>query len=104
VAGNASAEIEYELHTGYSSDYLFRGANVGNDLVEVGVDMATEWNGLGLSAGAWYGSFNETVNIASVGPARPLDTASRNSPPKSNARPAPAPDSMTWRPPCGSIR
>jgi hypothetical protein len=74
VAGNASAEIEYEIHTGYTSDYLFRGANLGNDLVEVGVDMATEWNGLGLSAGVWYGSFNETVDIASFGPPRPLDT------------------------------
>jgi hypothetical protein len=74
VAGNANAEVEYELHTGYSSQYLFRGLDLGNDLVEVGVDVATEWNGFGLSAGAWYGSFNETVNLATAGPARPLDT------------------------------
>jgi hypothetical protein len=74
AAGNASAEIEYEIHTGYSTSYLFRGADLGNDLVEAGVDLATEWNGLGLSAGAWYGSFNERVNIANGGPARPLDT------------------------------
>jgi hypothetical protein len=58
VAGNASAEVEYELHTGYTSEYLFRGLNLGQDLVEVGADVATEWNGLGLSAGAWYASFN----------------------------------------------
>jgi uncharacterized protein (TIGR02001 family) len=57
VAGNASAEVEYELHTGYSSMYLFRGLDLGDDLVEVGADVATEWNGLGLSAGAWYASF-----------------------------------------------
>ncbi len=57
VAGNASAEVEYELHTGYTSEYLFRGLNLGQDLIEAGVDVATEWNGLGLSAGAWYGSF-----------------------------------------------
>lgn len=57
VAGNAKAEVEYELHTGYTSEYLFRGLNLGQDLVEVGVDVATEWNGLGLSAGAWYASF-----------------------------------------------
>lgn len=74
VAGNASAEVEYEIHAGYSSDYLFRGTNLGNDLVEAGVDVATEWNGIGLSAGAWYGSFNERINIAMAGPARPLDT------------------------------
>ncbi len=57
VAGNASAEVEYELHTGYTSQYLFRGVILGNDLVEAGADVSTEWNGLGLSAGAWYGSF-----------------------------------------------
>ena len=54
----SSTGIEYELHTGYSSEYLFRGLNLGDDLVEVGVDASTEWNGLGLSAGAWYGSFS----------------------------------------------
>ncbi|MFD2255339.1 hypothetical protein ACFSSA_01505 [Luteolibacter algae] len=57
VAGNASAEVEYELHTGYTSAYLFRGVDLGQDLIEAGVDVAGEWNGLGLSAGAWYGSF-----------------------------------------------
>jgi hypothetical protein len=57
VAGNASAEVEYEIHTGYSNQYLFRGLDLGDDLVEAGADVATEWNGLGLSAGAWYGSF-----------------------------------------------
>ncbi len=61
VAGTASAEIEnieYEIHGGYSSMYLFRGLDLGDDLVEFGVDVAGEWNGLGLSAGAWYGSFD----------------------------------------------
>jgi hypothetical protein len=57
VAGNAKAEVEYELHTGYTSEYLFRGLNLGQDLVEVGFDVATEWNNIGLSAGAWYGSY-----------------------------------------------
>ena len=61
VAGNASAEVEYELHAGYTSEYLFRGLDLGHDLVEAGVDVATEWNGLGLSAGAWYGSFDATA-------------------------------------------
>jgi hypothetical protein len=56
VAGNASAEVEYELHTGYTSEYLFRGLNLGQDLVEAGFDAATEVNGFGLSGGVWYGS------------------------------------------------
>ena len=58
MAGTASAEVEYEIHTGYSSMYLFRGLDLGDDLVEAGFDVASEWNGLGLSAGAWYGSFS----------------------------------------------
>jgi uncharacterized protein (TIGR02001 family) len=56
VAGNANAEVEYQLHTGYSSEYLFRGLNYGADLVEAGLDASTEVNGFGLSAGVWSGS------------------------------------------------
>lgn len=59
VAGNASAEVEYEIHVGYSTEYIFRGLDLGDDMVEAGVDMATEWNGLGLSAGAWYASWEQ---------------------------------------------
>jgi hypothetical protein len=57
VAGNVQAEVEYELHTGYTNEYLFRGLKLGQDLVEVGFNASTEWNNIGLSAGAWYGSF-----------------------------------------------
>jgi hypothetical protein len=64
VAGIASAEVEYTLGTGYSSEYLFRGDNLGQDLVEASASASTEWNGLGLSAGAWYGSYD-----ANIGPA-----------------------------------
>ena len=38
VAGNASAEVEYELHTGYTSEYLFRGLNLGQDLVRAYIE------------------------------------------------------------------
>jgi hypothetical protein len=61
VAGNASAEIEYELHTGYTNQYIFRGTDLGDNLTEVGLDAATEINGFGLSAGAWYASFEEST-------------------------------------------
>jgi hypothetical protein len=57
VAGNAMAEVEYELHTGYSSDYLYRGVIIGDNLIEAGADVKAEFSGIGLSAGAWYGSF-----------------------------------------------
>ena len=68
VAGNASAEVEYEIHTGYTNQYLFRGLDLGDNLVEVGADVATEWNGLDLSAGAWYGSFSPNTDSYNVGP------------------------------------
>jgi uncharacterized protein (TIGR02001 family) len=58
VAGNAQAEVEYELHTGYSSEYVFRGVDQGDHLVEVGVDAAYEWNGLSLSAGVWASAYD----------------------------------------------
>ncbi len=60
VAGNTQAAPEYEIHTGYSSLYLFRGLELGQDLGEVGVDVANEWNGLTLSAGFWGAMFNTT--------------------------------------------
>lgn len=81
VAGNAMAgmtqsptrsvevqdSVQYELHTGYTSEYIFRGRNFGQDLIEVGADVATEWNGLELSAGAWYGSYDAPNTIAALG-------------------------------------
>ena len=55
VAGNAKAGVEYELHTGYSSEYLYRGVNLGQDLIEVGADVKMDVNNMfNLSAGAWY--------------------------------------------------
>jgi hypothetical protein len=68
VAGNASAEVEYNLGTGYSTEYLFRGANLGQDLVEVSASASTEWNGIGLSAGAWYGSYDTSLNLGGLTP------------------------------------
>jgi len=57
VAGNAKAGVEYELHTGYSSEYLYRGVNLGQDLIEVGADVKVDVNNMfNLSAGAWYGT------------------------------------------------
>lgn len=59
VAGNAKAEVEYEIHTGYTSDYIWRGYDLGEDLIEAGVDVAGEWNGIGLSGGIWAATFDE---------------------------------------------
>ncbi|MGD7654214.1 MAG: hypothetical protein ACQCXQ_13425 [Verrucomicrobiales bacterium] len=60
VAGNAKAEVEYEIHTGYTSDYIWRGFDLGQDLIEAGVDVAGEWNGVGLSGGIWSAMYTLT--------------------------------------------
>lgn len=64
VAGHASAEVDYQLKTGYSNQYLFRGTDWGDDLVEAGLNASTNVGGLDLSAGVWYGSF-EGSNLGS---------------------------------------
>ncbi len=63
VAGYASAEIEGEVHVGYHNMYEFRFVDFGNDLIESGVDVAADFGAFGLSAGAWYASF-DSVNAA----------------------------------------
>ena len=55
TATSAFAEIEAEIYTGYHSIYEFRGVDLGDDLVDTGVDLSYELaEGLSLSGGAWY--------------------------------------------------
>ena len=78
VAGNASAGttttptapasapetgVEYEMHVGYSSEYLFRGVDLGDDLTEFGLDVASEYEGWGMSAGMWATAFDSSSSI-----------------------------------------
>jgi len=62
VAGTAQAEVEFELHTGYSSEYLFRGLDLGDDLVEVGCDATYAWDKVKLSAGVWGSAFDASTS------------------------------------------
>lgn len=70
AAGNASAiDLSYNLHAGYSSIYLFRGLNLGTDLIEAGADVSADLgNGLTVSAGAWYGSFDAPAGLGGLAP------------------------------------
>jgi hypothetical protein len=69
VAGYASAEVEGEIHIGGHSDYIFRGADLGEGLAEAGADISSEWNGLTLSGGVWYGSIeNSDIGNLPIGP------------------------------------
>ncbi|MEN9975592.1 MAG: hypothetical protein RLZZ282_1598 [Verrucomicrobiota bacterium] len=60
VAGNVAGQVEYKIHTSYASEYMWRGLDLGNNLIEGGLDVSGEWQGIGLSGGVWYGDF-ETV-------------------------------------------
>ncbi len=65
VAGNAMANVEYELSAGYRSEYIFRGINKGQDLVEAAASARGEWNDFSVAGGVWYGTFdNGTGNEA----------------------------------------
>lgn len=75
AAGNASAlgyeDIDAEIHVGYHNRYLFRGIELGDDLVDAGLDVGTSIAGFDLSAGAWYGSWN--ANSANAATAQTFD-------------------------------
>ena len=59
TATSAFAEIEAELYTGYHSIYEFRGVDLGDDLVDIGLDLNYELaEGLSLNGGAWYASWD----------------------------------------------
>ncbi|WP_193211790.1 hypothetical protein [Luteolibacter marinus] len=61
VAGNAMAEIEGEIHVGYANMYEFRFVDLGQDMVEAGVDLSLgEYSGFSFAAGAWYASTNDS--------------------------------------------
>ena len=53
--------IVYDLHAGYTNEYLFRGISLGTGLVEAGADVSGEAFGLGLSAGVWYANYDTAL-------------------------------------------
>lgn len=62
----ASSGIDADFHVGYSSDYIFRGHDVGPNLFEFGLDFSGSGDVAGLgafdwSAGVWYGSFSNDM-------------------------------------------
>lgn len=58
LAGDHAAACEdlgAEVSVGYDTDYIFRGANLGQDLLWSDVNVSTSLSdGLGLNIGAWY--------------------------------------------------
>ena len=51
----AGEDLGAEISVGYDTDYIFRGANLGQDLLWSDVNVSTSLSdGLGLNIGAWY--------------------------------------------------
>lgn len=61
--GIATADIECEIHAGYASQYVWRGTDRGDDLTEVGIDAATDYNDISLSAGIWSGTHDANTDL-----------------------------------------
>lgn len=60
LASTAQAEIDTEFHVGYNSDYVYRGADLGDSAFEYGLDVSGECDcGLGWNAGIWHISPNQ---------------------------------------------
>ena len=59
MATQAVAEIEGSITAGYSTDYEFRGATLGEDLAEASVALSTEVNGFTIAGNVWYASTND---------------------------------------------
>ena len=64
LLGTANADIETSIGAGYASDYVFRGTNYGDDLLEatIGVSGSGNFGGLGdidFAASIWFGTASD---------------------------------------------
>lgn len=60
LAGSAFGEdeIDYSFYAGYDTNYIFRGADLGNDLFSYGIDASGSCDcGFDWYAGVWFGSY-----------------------------------------------
>ena len=51
--------LEGHVQVGYSNLYEFRFVDVGDDLIDVSINLAYDAGPVTLTGGAWYGSWNE---------------------------------------------
>jgi len=61
TAAACDAGFDGNIHIGYNTDYIFRGTDQGNDMVEAGLDLSKDFGGFSLSGGLWHASINDSV-------------------------------------------
>lgn len=62
VSSIHAADLTGSIALGYNSIYEFRGVDLGSNMVEASASVATDLNGFGLSATAWYATVNDNAN------------------------------------------
>jgi hypothetical protein len=67
LSSQSLAEITGSLTAGYSTNYEFRGAFLGDDLIETNLTAATELNGFNFTASAWRGSSRNSLFNGATG-------------------------------------
>jgi len=58
---SCDAAFQGDVHVGYNSDYIFRGTDLGDDMVEAGIDLSYKAYGLNFSGGLWYASIEDSA-------------------------------------------
>ena len=59
LGASANAEIESEFTVGYHTDYIFRGFDIGEDMMDFALDFAgTGYCDFDWAAGVWFATFD----------------------------------------------
>lgn len=54
VSADETPNFGLDIGMGYTTKYIWRGLDLGNDMVELSVEATGSYAGLDLTAGAWY--------------------------------------------------
>jgi hypothetical protein len=66
LLGTANADIESSASVGYNTDYVYRGANLGEDLVDFSLGFSGSTDVADWSIGLWHGSWDGAVDETQV--------------------------------------
>lgn len=62
-----AAAFALDIGAGYNTKYIWRGLDLGNDMVELSAEVTGAYAGLDLTAGAWYAHVSDQVSGAPKG-------------------------------------
>ncbi len=62
-----TSSFALDIGVGYNTKYIWRGLDLGNDMVELSAEATGSYAGLDLTAGAWYAHASDQVSGAPKG-------------------------------------